>query len=56
MERFDPAIGGWRLVPSEVDDHPHADHWDWAKCEWTGAVTRETLEKLSAWGRAPVAG
>lgn len=30
VQAYDPEIEGWRLVPREVDDHPHASHWDWA--------------------------
>jgi hypothetical protein len=26
---FDPALGAWRSVPPEAEEHPHAGHWRW---------------------------
>ncbi len=31
VRAFDPEIDGWRMVPPEVDAHPHANHWNWSE-------------------------
>lgn len=29
VERFDPEVPGWRYVPADVDEFPHAPWWSW---------------------------
>lgn len=30
VEDYDPALGAWRSVPREGEQHPHANHWAWS--------------------------
>ncbi len=60
VARVDPELPGWRYVPSNVDDSPHAPWWSWALHRPGGAwdhvlnPTGRILSQLSHWpGLAP---
>jgi hypothetical protein len=46
---FDPAIPGWRCVPANVDDHPHAPHWVWALHAPGGPWDPRLIPSLALW-------
>ena len=52
---YEPALGTWRSVPPEAEQHPHADHWKWALHAdggpWPRAVLprAEILAQLHRW-------